>query len=150
MLRLRVAENASDRVFVHAGVVGWNGRAVLIPATSFKGKPTLVAELIRSGAADYSDEYALLDSSGFVHPFPRNLSLRGLGRLPESSVPPEDLGGTVGREPVRVGAVLFTEYLEGAGARNTSGNDHRSRDNGNYPPYDPGACKYEKFARSIE
>jgi hypothetical protein len=29
-------------------------------------------------------------------------------------MPAEDLGGTVGREPIRVGAVLFTEYREGA------------------------------------
>ena len=115
MLRLRVAENAHDRVFVHAGVVGWKGRAVMIPATSYKGKSTLVAELIRHGAEYYSDEYALLDSSGFVHPFPRELALRGYEvEVPESYIPAEDLGGIVGREAVRVGAVLFIEYQEGA------------------------------------
>jgi hypothetical protein len=102
-------------VFVHAGVVGWKGRAVMIPATSFKGKTTLVAELIRNGAEYYSDEYALIDSAGLVHPFPRDLSLRGFeDEVPESSIPAQDLGGTVGREPIRVGAVLFTEYQEGA------------------------------------
>ena len=115
MLRLRVAQNASDRIFVHAGVVGWKGRAVMIPATSMKGKTTLVAELIRNGAQYYSDEYALLDNSGYVHPFPRNLSLRGFeADVPESSIPPEAIGGTVGNEPISVGAVLFTEYQEGA------------------------------------
>src|SRR4051794_33193161 len=38
-----VAVAARKRVFVHAGVVGWKGRAVLIPGRSFCGKTTLVA-----------------------------------------------------------------------------------------------------------
>ena len=115
MLRLRVAENAHDRVFVHAGVVGWMGQAVMIPATSFKGKTTLVAELIRNGAEYYSDEYALLDANGLVHPFPRDLTLRDQDvELGVSSVAPETLGGRVGRNAISVGAVLFTEYQDGA------------------------------------
>src|SRR5207253_8542197 len=34
-LRLYVAEFAKRRLFIHAGVVGWRGRAVLIPGRSF-------------------------------------------------------------------------------------------------------------------
>jgi hypothetical protein len=30
-----------------------------------------VAELVRAGATYYSDEFAVLDSRGRVHPFPR-------------------------------------------------------------------------------
>src|SRR5579871_3891142 len=37
-LHLFVAEWAHDRVFVHAGVVGWKGRAVLLPGRSLAGK----------------------------------------------------------------------------------------------------------------
>ncbi|MEP7147984.1 MAG: hypothetical protein ABI857_03805, partial [Acidobacteriota bacterium] len=74
MLRIVVAEHARDCVFIHAGVVGWKGKAIVIPANSFQGKTTLVAELVKNGAEYYSDEYAILDEKGLVHPFPRDLS----------------------------------------------------------------------------
>jgi hypothetical protein len=115
MIRLRVAENAVDRVFVHAGVVGWRGRAVMVPAGSHKGKTTLVAELIRNGAEYYSDEYAVIDKSGLVHPFPRDLSMRHVDRTdPKSRIPASRLGGKTGVDPINVGGVLFTEYRKGA------------------------------------
>ncbi len=63
-LMVYVANNAPDYVFVHAGVVGWRGRALVLPGTSFAGKTTLVAELVRAGAAYYSDEYAVIDELG--------------------------------------------------------------------------------------
>src|SRR5215471_10513639 len=47
-LQLTVAEYAPRRVFVHAGVVGWNGQAILIPGSSFSGKSTLVSKLLRA------------------------------------------------------------------------------------------------------
>jgi len=77
-VRIAVAEYAVGRVFIHAGVVGWKGRAIIIPARSFKGKSTLTAELVRRGALYYSDEYAVLDDKARVHPFPKLLSLRGI------------------------------------------------------------------------
>src|SRR5262245_4147876 len=49
-VQLTVAEYAPRRIFVHAGVVGWKGRAIVIPGTSFSGKTSLVTELIRAGA----------------------------------------------------------------------------------------------------
>jgi len=109
-----VAEAAPRRVFVHAGVIGWRGRAVLIPGRSFSGKTTLVAELVRAGAVYYSDEYAVLDSKGRVHPYARPLSIRR-GDGPESerhSV--ESLGGFRGEQPLSVGLVVVTEYKSGA------------------------------------
>src|SRR5207244_3989987 len=60
-LQLTVAEHARRRVFVHAGVVGWKDRAILIPGLSHSGKTTLVERLIRAGATYYSDEYAVLE-----------------------------------------------------------------------------------------
>ena len=66
---VHVANYAPDRVFVHAGVVAWRGRALVLPGTSFAGKTTLVAELVRAGAIYYSDEYAVLDEQGRVHPY---------------------------------------------------------------------------------
>src|SRR5207248_7654182 len=39
--QLSVAEFARQRLFVHAGVVGWKGRAILLPGRSLAGKSTL-------------------------------------------------------------------------------------------------------------
>src|SRR3954468_18151763 len=51
-----VAALLPQRVFVHGGVVGWGGGSSVLPGASFSGKTTLVAELVRPGAASYSDE----------------------------------------------------------------------------------------------
>ncbi len=75
-LQLYTAEMAPNRLFVHAGVVGWQGKAILLPGRSYSGKSTLVAALLQAGATYYSDEYALLDARGRVHPYPKPLSLR--------------------------------------------------------------------------
>lgn len=115
LLRITIAEHAVDRVFIHAGVVGWKGRAVVIPANSFCGKTTLVAELVRNGAEYYSDEYAILDPDGLVHAFPRDLSIRYIdGEMRESQLTLEELGGVQGSVPIPVGIVLLTEYVESA------------------------------------
>src|SRR5205085_4479546 len=105
-LKLYVAEAARRRVFVHAGVVGWRGRAVLIPGRSFTGKTTLVAELVRAGAEYYSDEYAVLDATGRVHPFPQPLGVRADGSLYQEPVRVENFGGKAGSRPLPVGLVV--------------------------------------------
>ena len=112
MLRIAVAEYARDLVFIHAGVVGWNGKAIIIPANSFAGKTTLVSELVRNGATYYSDEYAVLDESGLVHPFPRDLSIRDEA-FNERDAPVAEFGGIAGTEPLPVGAVIITEFVKG-------------------------------------
>ena len=66
-------ELTDRRVFVHAGVVGWKNRAILIPGKSFAGKTSLVAELVKAGATYYSDEFAVLDFQGLVHPYHKPL-----------------------------------------------------------------------------
>jgi len=113
MLRITVAEHAVDRVFVHAGVVGWKGHAVLFPGRSFRGKTTLVAELIKHGAEYFSDEYGIIDREGSVHPFPRDLSLRSVvNEHDEVDVPALDLGALIRSKPARVGSVILTEFKE--------------------------------------
>ena len=116
MIRVSVGESAVGRIFLHAGVVGWRGKAILLPADSFRGKSTLVAELIRQGAVYYSDEFAVLDENGLVHPFVRPLSMREIikGSCIDFELSPEKIGATVGREAIPVGLVLLTSYLEGA------------------------------------
>lgn len=115
LLRITIAEHAVDRVFIHAGVVGWKGQAIVLPANSFCGKTTLVAELVRNGADYYSDEYAILDPSGMVHAFPRELSVRYVdGETREKQVPLAELGGVQGSVPIPVGLVLITKYDQNA------------------------------------
>ncbi len=109
---LLVAELARRRVFVHAGVVGWRGRAILVPGRTFTGKSTLVAALVRAGATYYSDEFAVLDERGRVHPYPRPLSLRE-GELARRC-PPEDLGAETGCKPLPVGLIAVTPYRAGS------------------------------------
>jgi hypothetical protein len=109
-LHLYVAEAARRRLFVHAGVVGWQGRAVIIPGRSFSGKTALVAALVRAGATYYSDDQAVLDARGRVHPFPTALSIRDeTGKL-LSRCPAEALGGPLGAKPLPVGLVVVTRY----------------------------------------
>jgi len=71
-----VAESSRDRVFVHAGVVGLDGQAIVIPGRSGSGKTTLVQAFLRAGAEYYSDEYAVVDGRGRVHAFPRQPAVR--------------------------------------------------------------------------
>ena len=116
MLQTYVAMNARDRVFVHAGVVGWQGRAILLPGRSMAGKSTLVRALLAAGATYYSDEFAVLDAKGRVHPFPRRLSLRRPGMLSDRPHA-ADLGAETGSRPLPVGLIVHTEYRPGAGWR---------------------------------
>jgi hypothetical protein len=113
-LRLFVGEFAPHRVFVHAGVVGWKGKAIVIPGRSYSGKSTLVAALIRAGATYYSDEYAVFDSKGLVHPFAKPLEIRAEGEYKQARVTVQELGGRPGKKPLPVGLVLMTGYKRGA------------------------------------
>lgn len=112
-IQLFVAEHADRRVFVHAGVVAWRGRGILIPGRSFSGKSTLVAAFVRAGARYYSDEYAVLDPLGRVHPYPKPISLRSDGRAWPRRRSVEALGGRQGRAPVPVGTILVLRYRPG-------------------------------------
>ncbi len=113
-LQLFVAEWARRRVFLHAGVVGWRGRAIVIPGRSFTGKTSLVAAMVRAGGTYYSDEYAVLDARGRVHPYPRQLSIREPEGNRPRRCPPEALGGRAGSRPLPVGLVVVTSYRPGA------------------------------------
>ena len=112
-LQLYVADMARRRVFVHAGVVGWRGRSIVIPGSSMSGKTTLVRALVRAGATYYSDEYAVLDERGRVHPYPRPLAIRQSGGRPAKRIHPEALGGTTGVRPLPLGLVVVTSYRPG-------------------------------------
>lgn len=115
ILRIKVSQFAKNWVFVHAGVVSWGGKAIIIPGDSGSGKTTLVAECVRRGALYYSDEYAVLSPDGLVHPFARALSITNGGRKwSEDGIPVEKLGGRAATEPLAIGAVVLTGYEPGA------------------------------------
>jgi hypothetical protein len=108
-LELFAAVHARTRAVVHAGVVGYRGRAIVIPGRSFSGKTTLVAALIRRGAEYYSDEYAVLDAAGRVFPFASPLNVRHDAGV-RTKYRPEQLGASVGRGGIPVGSILVTSY----------------------------------------
>lgn len=74
-----VAGRSRQSLFVHAGVVGWRGRSIVIPGRTMSGKSRLVTELVRCGATYYSDEFAVFDREGRVLPFARRAVLRDAG-----------------------------------------------------------------------
>jgi hypothetical protein len=112
-LRMYIALHAPDHVFVHAGVVGVQGCAIVLPGRSFAGKTTLVAALVRAGAEYWSDEYAVLDGDGFVHPYPKPLSVRIDATRETEEQPVESLGGRAGDRPLPVAVIAFTSYRPG-------------------------------------
>jgi hypothetical protein len=112
-LRLYLGESAPDAVFVHAGVVAHKAKAIVLPGPSFAGKTTLVAALVRAGATYYSDEFAVLDERGLVHPYAKPLSIRSNGWA-QSDHPVESLGGIAGQEALPVGAIVVTSFRPGA------------------------------------
>ena len=113
-IRRTVAEMAPRRIFVHAGVVEYRGRAIVIPGPSMSGKSTLVSELIRHGSTYYSDEYAVLDDRGMISPFAKPLSLRPHGSFNSIDYDAQHFGALKGVKSVPIGLVLVTRYAVGA------------------------------------
>ena len=94
---------------IHSGAVVCEDRAILLPGSTHSGKSSLVAELVRRGATYFSDEFALIDPDGCVHPYPRPLLLRN-GRPRQIPVLPENLKATVGCAAVPVGWIFALRY----------------------------------------
>jgi hypothetical protein len=81
-------------------------------AASFAGKTTLVQAWLEAGATYYSDEFAVLDRAGRVHPFARPLAIRD-GSTALTRVPAAELGAETGTTPLPIGLVLVTSYRVG-------------------------------------
>jgi hypothetical protein len=113
-VRAQVAARSKDWVFIHAGVVEWRGKAIVIPGRSFHGKTTLVSELLRSGATYKSDEFAILSMDGLIHSFERDLAVRVNGSKPSVPIAPEDFGSTRSTVPIEAGMVVFGNYVPGS------------------------------------
>lgn len=108
-VEIAVAEWARDLVFVHAGCVIVDGRAVVLPGRSMSGKSTLTHELVRAGAGYFSDEYAIVDRAGRVQPYARPLHRRaGIGGYQLHGL--DQLGVPEPEAAVPVGAVLALSW----------------------------------------
>lgn len=106
-LELWVAEHAVGLVFVHAGVVAIDGKALVLPGRTFTGKSTMTGELLRAGAQYGSDEYALLTPDGRVRAYPRPLAMRGGERR---RIPAADFGATAFDGELPVAAIAALRY----------------------------------------
>jgi hypothetical protein len=114
-VRSRVAVLAPDHVFVHAGVVAHGEGALIVPGRSLTGKSTLVAALVVQGATYLSDEFAVLDTEGAVHPYPKPLSLRpNPNSLAQWDEPVERFGGVAADRAYRAAVIAVTRYERGA------------------------------------
>jgi len=107
------ARHARRVLFVHAGAFKLDGALVVVPGRSHSGKSTLVSEALDRGATYYSDEFAVIGPHGFVHPYPRPLSLRRAGHASRRFSATE-LGGRVATAPARATFVISTRYRESA------------------------------------
>ena len=112
-VRGHVAALAPDRTFIHAGSVEHEGRAIIFPGYSFAGKTTLTEAFVRAGATYYSDEFAVLDRDGLVHPYPKPLSIRSGDERIQADHPVESINGTVGVGAIPVGVVIVTYFRPG-------------------------------------
>jgi hypothetical protein len=127
-IRIFLGQEAPNRIFVHAGVVAAEDRAIVLPGRSFAGKTTLVTAFVRAGATYLSDEFAVLDDQGLVHPYLTRLSMRDPaapvapgppGPRPEnpgvkSLVHVSQIGGSMGDAALPIGAIVVTNYRRGA------------------------------------
>lgn len=114
-IRAVVGLLAPNHVFVHAGCVEVDGRALILPGRSFTGKSTLVAALLRAGANYLSDEFAVIDGDGLIHGYPRLISLRRSTDGPARDLEAGAFGAKVGTSPVRCALVAAIEYRPDGG-----------------------------------
>lgn len=104
-----LAAAVTDRTFVHAGAVELRGRGIILPGISGSGKSTLVAALLRAGAVYLSDEFAVLDGEGRVHPYSRPLRLRGAGGT-DTRIRARALGAREATGPLRVDVIVLASF----------------------------------------
>lgn len=110
--QLHLASYCSRYVFVHAGVVKTDLGLILIVGCTWSGKSQLVDSFLKYGSTYFSDEYALLDSNGMVHPFPRPVRVR-TSPIHYRFTPAADLGWRPDQHAERPRCIIFTHYKEG-------------------------------------
>jgi hypothetical protein len=109
-----IAEHACDVVFVHAAAVAVDGRAIVLPGTSFSGKTSLCVELLKRGADFLTDEFSVLDADGRVMPYPRPIHVRG-DAGERNYVTPDSLGAMTATGTATVALAALLDYDERGG-----------------------------------
>ncbi len=99
-------------IILHAGAVSFNDKTIIFPADSYSGKSTLTAAFVKYGAKYYSDEYAIISEDGFLHPFPKTISMRKPGSYDQTEITVESLGGESSTKPLKIDFVLFTKFVK--------------------------------------
>ncbi len=121
-LHWQVAAHTRSSILVHAGAVAYQGRGVIMPGHSRAGKSTLVAALLRRGATYYSDEAALIDRRGLLHPLGEPIWLEPRGTpagTPKQPLAPAALGARLGRAACAIQLIAFPEWAPHARRRVT-------------------------------
>jgi hypothetical protein len=95
--------------------VSWRERAIVIPGRSYAGKTTLTRALLVAGATYYSDDYAIIDTTGAIHPFPRQLRVRPEHPGRSERVDPRACNWPIGHNPIRAAVVAAVTYDAEAG-----------------------------------
>jgi hypothetical protein len=90
-----VALHSPGYVFVQGAVVAQGDRALVMPGKPLTGRTTLARALVEAGLQYVSDEYAVFDPDGYIHPYARPLDATTVD---------------VVAGPLRVGAVVMTSY----------------------------------------
>ena len=104
-LAVFAASRLARLVAVHAAVIGWHGRALVVPALSGGGKSTLSQAAHAAGATVLSDEYALIDpTTGLVTGWNRPV------RILTADGGVDRLDIAVRSDPIPVGCVAFVTY----------------------------------------
>lgn len=111
-LQLSIAQRAEGLIFVHAGVIAWQTRALVLPGRSGSGKSRLVDALVRAGARYLSDEFAIFAADGLVHPYARPIGLRRADGRHEWK--PQAVVASDGARPARPKLIAFLRYGEGS------------------------------------
>jgi hypothetical protein len=109
-----------DLFFVHAAVLGWRGRAVVVAAPSGTGKSTLAYASVMCGLDYLSDELAPIELPSLTvrrypravclkanHPFSNTLPRAALCAGDRIYVPVESLTDAVTPDSVTLGACIF-------------------------------------------
>ncbi len=75
-LNWEVVRRMDGYLQLHAGVMEREGVGVAFPAAPGSGKTTLCAGLLARGWRFLSDEFALIDNEGMIHPYPKALCIK--------------------------------------------------------------------------
>jgi hypothetical protein len=113
-LHLSLAVAARRRLFLHAGVVAWHDAALIVAGPSLSGKTTLVQALVAAGARYYSDEFAVLDARGRVHPYRKAPAVRAAATGRQQAVPIDEPPGAPRCRSLPVGLIALPTYRPAA------------------------------------